>query len=240
MKRWIGIRLGLIGLGTLLSGFVLLSSCGNQCSSYTGYGSSNGLGCGGGAPIPPQTALLIEGTPGTPFSAVISDSVASYNFSGVVPLSVAYVNNTPPVELIAVNKSRASAVLSIAVVSGGIIKTLATTSTPGGTVVTSIPNSAGKDLAAISPPPSCDVRFYVNGPAGDSYQSLLENGNNGYENTTGAPALFLLGGASGDISGVFSRITFTTKQQMAVDLLINGKLITSRTGNNVQIRSGCP
>jgi hypothetical protein len=233
---------GLKALALILFTLALapLAGCGNSCQGFSGYGPLNGLGCGGGPPIPPQTALMVEGTPGTPFNAMVSDTVASYQFNGVTPLGVVYVNNTPPVKLLVLNKSKIPAVISIEGIIGGNPVQLATSSVPGGTITVTIAASNGQTLSAIAPPPQCDARFYVNSPAGDYYQSLVESNNNAYQNATIAPSLYLVGAARGQIDGVFVKTTNYTLKPLVIDLMINGQLKQTQVGTSISLVSQCP
>jgi hypothetical protein len=238
-----------VGLATAslcaLTAMLYLAGCGNQCySGYTGFGNTNGLGCGGGPPIPPQTTMEIEGTPGTAFTGIISDTVASYTFSGVVPMGVVYVNNTPPVRLVVTNKNPLPSVISIEGLIGGAVAQLATSNIPGGSVTVDVPkvSTTLENLAAFAPAAQCDVRFYVNSPAGDYYQSLIEDQatNFGFQNATVAPTLYFLGQAKGTVSGVFIKTTNYTLKPLTVDLTVNGEVKTTQVSTHVLISSGCP
>ena len=46
----------------------------------------------------------------------------------------------------------------------------------------------------------------VTGPINQAYQALLEQNNNAYENTTTSPTLYLIGGASHSVDGVFVEV----------------------------------
>ncbi|HLH75702.1 MAG TPA: hypothetical protein VKV28_02745, partial [Candidatus Binataceae bacterium] len=98
----------------------------------------------------------------------------------------------------------------------------------------------GQTLSAIAPPPECDARFYVNAPAGDYYQSLVESNNNAYQNATIAPSLYLVGQARGQIDGVFVKTTNYTLKPMVIDLMINGQLKETQVGTSISLVSQCP
>ena len=213
------------------------SGCGNSlgCGGLTGFGGGPFTGCSGGKPIPPQSSIQFVGDVGTVFRALISDTVASYSFQAVVPLTLVFVNNQPPVEVIATNLSTTPSLLSVQALSVFTTTQLASTSTPGGTVTVNV----GGPLAAVRGPAICDVRFYVGGPPGQNYQSLLEQNDKAYENTTIAPALFLLGGAKGNVDGVFTEV-FNLLGPLRVNLVINGTLAARGSGLSFTVKSGCP
>jgi hypothetical protein len=213
------------------------SGCGNTfgCSGVSGSSSSQFNGCSGGNNIPPQSAINFLGNLGTPFIATISDTKASYTFNGTVPLEVVYVNNVPPLRVLATNLSTSPSLLAIQAISAFTTIRLASTTAPGSTISVNV----GGALPAIAGPAACDVRFYVNGPIGQFYQSLLEQNNNAYENRTAAPNLFLLGGASGDVDGVFNEV-IAYLGALRVNLVINGNLAANGSGRNFTVKSGCP
>lgn len=222
----------------MLCGYAMVQSgCGSLtgCGGVTGFGNSPFTGCGGGQNIPPQSAINFLGTNGTVFSALISDTRASYSFVGTVPQKVIYVNNVPPVRILATDLSPTGHVLSVQALSTFTTTQLATTSTQGSTISVNV----GGALPAIAGPPACDVRFVVNGPANQFYEALLEQNNNAYENLTTSPTYYLLGGASGDVDGVFTE-TAPYLGAIKVELVINGKLNDFDAGNNFTVKSGCP
>jgi hypothetical protein len=213
------------------------SGCGNTfgCGGLGGSSNSQFNGCSGGNDIPPQSAINFLGSLGTPFIATISDTKASYSFNGTVPLQVIYVNNVPPLRVLATNLSTTPSLLAIQAISGFTTLKLASTTAPGSTISVNV----GGALPAIAGPAACDVRFYVNGPLGQFYQSLLEQNNNAYENRTSAPNLFLVGGASGNVDGVFTEV-IAFLGSLRVNLTINGKLAAQDSGRTFTVRSGCP
>jgi len=213
------------------------SGCGNTfgCNGLTGSGNSPFTGCGGGQNIPPQSSVNFVGTSGTSFRALVSDTVASYTFQGTVPTKVIYVNNIPPVRILATNLSPTPALLSIQALSAFTTTQLSSTSTPGATISVNI----GGPLAAISGPAACDVRFVVNGPINQSYEALLEQNNNAYENITTAPTLYLVGGAKGRIDGIFTEVAGLFGP-LKVALVINGFPADTGAGSNFTVSSGCP
>ncbi|MGO9061901.1 MAG: hypothetical protein ACLQU2_31700 [Candidatus Binataceae bacterium] len=214
----------------------------SQCGNITGCGGLGGSsgsgqfnGCSGGNNIPPQSSINFLGNVGTPFSATISDTNASYSFKGTVPLQVVYVNNVPPLRVVATNLSTTPSLLAIQALSTFTTVELASTRVPGSTISVNV----GGNLPYIAGPPACDVRFYVTGPIGQYFQSLLEQNNNAYENQTAAPNLFLLGGASGNVDGVFVLVTQLIGP-IQVNLVIDGKLAAQDAGSNFTVKSGCP
>jgi hypothetical protein len=213
------------------------SGCGSTfgCGGLTGSSSSQFNGCSGGTSIPPQSAINFLGNQGTVFTATISDTKASYSFTGTVPLQVIYVNNVPPLRVVATNLSTIPSLLSIQALTGFTTTQLASTTTPGGTISVNV----GGRLPFTAGPAVCDVRFFVNGPFGQFYDSLLEQNNNAYENRTAAPTLFLLGGASGDVDGVFVEVV-AQLGDIQVNLMVNGKLAAHDSGINFTVKSGCP
>ncbi len=232
-KPWLlGIALA------MLCGFAMAQSgCGSLtgCSGFTGNGSSPFTGCGGGQNIPPQSSINVVGTNGTVFRAIISDTHASYTFQATVPLKVIFVNNVPPVRVLATDLSPTGNVLSIQALSAFTTTQLATTSIQGTTISVNI----GGPLPFIAGPSACDVRFIVNGPANQFYEALLEQNNNAYENLTTSPTYYLLGGASGDVDGIFTEVA-PYLGAIKVELVINGKLNDFDAGNSFTVKSGCP
>jgi hypothetical protein len=221
-----------------LCGFMLAQSgCGNAlgCGGLTGYGNGPFSGCSGGKPIPPQTSVNFEGDVGTAFRATVSDTVASYTFQAAVPLQLVYVNSVPPIRVIATSLSTRPALLSLQALSAFTTTQLASTTRPGGTVSVNV----GGSLPALAGPAACDVRFYVYGPPTQNFQSLLEQNNNAYENTTIAPNLFLLGQAKGNVDGIFTE-GYGLFGPLKVYLVINGKLADIGAGSNFTVKSGCP
>jgi hypothetical protein len=213
------------------------SGCGNTfgCNGLTGFGNSPFTGCGGGQNIPPQTSVNFVGTSGTVFLATVSDTVASYTFQGTVPTKVIYVNNVPPVRVLATNLSPTPALLSVQALSAFTTTQLSSTTTPGATISVNI----GGPLPAIAGPAACDVRFLVNGPINQNYEALLEQNNHAYENITTAPTLYLVGGAKGNVDGIFTEIAGLFGP-LKVDLVIDGKLADAGSGSNFTVKSGCP
>jgi hypothetical protein len=239
MKSLVATKSLLLGLAlVMLCAFALVhSGCGSLtgCTGFTGNGNSPFTGCSGGQNIPPQSSINFVGTSGTVFRAIVSDTVASYSFQATVPLKVIYVNNVPPVRILATDLSPDGYVLSVQALSAFTTTQLATTSTQGSTISVNV----GGTLPFIAGPPACDVRFVVNGPVNQSYEALLEQNNNAYENLTTSPTYYLLGGASGDVDGVFTEV-FTFFGPLRVDLVINGVLADSGFGNDFTVKSGCP
>jgi hypothetical protein len=234
--RW---RRGWPVLVSALLGVMALaqSGCGNTfgCGGLGGTSSSQFNGCSGGNNVPPQSSINFLGNVGTPFTATISDTKAAYSFNGVVPLQVVYVNNVPPLRIIATNLSTTPSLLSIQTLSAFTTISLTSTNTPGATISVNV----GGTLPAIAGAAACDVRFYVEGPLGQFYQSLLEQNNNAYENTTATPNLFLLGQASGDVDGVFQEVR-AQLGTIRVNLMIDGKLAAHDSGTTFTVKSGCP
>jgi hypothetical protein len=213
------------------------SGCGNAlgCGGLSGNGNSPFTGCSGGQNIPPQSSINFTGQNGTVFSATISDTVASYTFRATVPLKVIYVNNVPPVRILATNLSPTPALLSVQALSGFATTQLASTSTPGSTISVNV----GGPLTTIQGAAACDVRFVVNGPINQSYEALLEQNNNAYENITTAPTLYLIGGAKNSVDGVFVEV-LGFFGPLRVQLVINGKLAATGAGSNFTVKSSCP
>ncbi|HEY2107906.1 MAG TPA: hypothetical protein VGH29_19070 [Candidatus Binataceae bacterium] len=213
------------------------SGCGNAlgCGGLTGNGNSPFTGCTGGQNIPPQSSINFTGQSGTVFRATVSDTVASYTFQATVPTKVIYVNNVPPVRIVATNLSPTPALLSVQALSAFATTQLASTSTPGGTISVNV----GGALPAIQGPAACDVRFVVNGPINQSYEALLEQNNNAYENITTSPTLYLIGGAKNNVDGVFFEV-LGFFGPLRVQLVINGKLAAVGAGSNFTVKSGCP
>lgn len=230
--RWPVLLLALLCVAALAQ-----EGCGNTfgCGGLGGSSSGQFNGCSGGNNIPPQSGINFLGNLGTPFIATISDTKASYTFNGTVPLQVVYVNNVPPLRVLATNLSTTPSLVAIQAVSAFTTIALASTTTPGSTISVNV----GGALPLIAGPAACDVRFYVNGPIGQYFQSLLEENNNAYENRTAAPNLFLLGGASGNVDGVFTEV-IAYLGALRVNLMINGKLAAHDSGRNFTVSSGCP
>ena len=99
--------------------------------------------------------------------------------------------------------------------------------------------NVGGALPAMPGPSACDVRFYVRGPLGQFFQSLIEQNNNAYENRTAAPNLFLVGQASGNVDGVFTEV-IAFLGSIQVNLMINGKLAAFDSGRTFTVKSACP
>ncbi len=213
------------------------TGCGNAlgCGGLSGNGNSPFTGCTGGQNIPPQSSINFVGANGTVFSATVSDTVASYTFQATVPLKVIFVNNVPPLRVLATNLSPTPALLSIQAVSGFTTTQLASTSTPNSTISANI----GGTLPAIAGPAACDVRFVVNGPVNQAYEALVEQNNNAYENITSPPTLYLVGGAKGNVDGVFLEV-LGFFGPLNVQLVINGTLADVKSGNSFTVKSGCP
>jgi hypothetical protein len=230
-------RLAGLALAILCALAMAQSGCGNTfgCSGLTGSGNSPFTGCSGGQNIPPQSSIDFVGNNGTVFLATISDTVASYTLQATVPLKVVYVNNVPPVRILATNLSPTPALLSVQALTGFVTTQLASTSIQGTTISVSI----GGPLPAISPPAICDLRFAVNGPVNQIYEALLEQNNNAYENVTTAPTLYLVGGAKGDVDGIFTELA-PFLGPVKVALVINGKVADFGAGNSFTVKSGCP
>jgi hypothetical protein len=240
MKTANGVKLGLASLvfAILCAWLLTQSGCNSStfgCNGLTGSNNSPFTGCTGGQNIPPQSSVNFVGTSGTVFAATVSDTIASYSFQGTVPLTIIYVNSVPPVRILATMLSPAPALLSVQALSAGIPTQLISTSTPGATISVGV----GGVLPALSGPAACDVRFLVNGPVLQTYQSLLEQNNNAYENTTTAPTLFLLGQAQGDVDGIFTEIAGLFGP-LRVNLVINGKVADAGAGTSFTVKSGCP
>lgn len=232
MLRW-----PILGLALCCALALVQSGCGSTfgCGGLSGSSNSPYTGCSGGENIPPQSSINFLGNNGTVFTATVSDTKASYKFTGTVPLQVVYVNNSPPLRVVATNLSTTPSLLSIQALSAFTTVQLASTTQPGGTISVNV----GGILAYTAPPPVCDVRFYVNGPVGQLYQSSLEQNNNLYQNETAAPNLFLFGGASANIDGVFVEVVGLAGP-LHVNLMIDGKLAARGAGTNFTVSSGCP
>ncbi|HKD65571.1 MAG TPA: hypothetical protein VKB84_01935 [Candidatus Binataceae bacterium] len=228
-----GIALAMLGALALAQ-----AGCGNTfgCGGLTGSSTNSGFsGCSGGQSIPPPSSINFAGTLGTSFIATVSDTIASYSFRGNVPLKVVYVNNKPPVLILATNLSPSPSLLSVQALSGFTTTQLASTSTQGSTISLSV----GGPLPALAGPAACDVRFVVSGPINQNYEALLEQNNNAYENLTTAPTLYLVGGASGNVDGVFTEV-LGFFGPIKADLVINGVLADTGLGNSFTVKSGCP
>lgn len=230
-------RLAGMGLALLCIFMLAQSGCGNAlgCGGLTGNGNSPFTGCSGGQNIPPQSSINFVGQTGTVFRATVSDTVASYTFQATVPTKVIYVNNVPPVRILATNLSPTPALLSVQALSAFTTTQLASTSTPGSTISVNV----GGALPFIAAPPVCDVRFVVNGPFNQSYEALLEQNNNAYENVTTAPTIYFIGGATGSVDGVFVEV-LGFFGAINVQLVINGKLADLGSGNSFTVKSSCP
>ncbi len=230
-------RAGWLALAILCAWALAQSGCGSTfgCGGLTGIGNGPFTGCGGGQNIPPQSSVNFLGTNGTVFIATVSDTVASYTFKGTVPLKLIFVNNKLPVRIIATNLSPTPALLSVQALSVFTTTQIASTTTPGGTVSVNV----GGVLPAISGPAACDVRFIVTGPINQNYEALLEQNNNAYENLTTAPTYYLVGGASGNVDGVFTEVGGFFGA-IKVELVINGKVADFDSGNSFTVKSGCP
>ncbi len=239
MKRAIAVksRLAILALAMLCVCALAQSGCGSLsgCGGLTGFSNAPFTGCSGGQGIPPQSSINFVGTNGTVFRAIISDTVASYTLQATVPLKVIYVNNVAPVRILATDLSPNGFVLSVQALSAFTTTQLATTSVQGSTISVNV----GGALPALAGPPACDVRFIVNGPVNQTYEALLEQNNNAYENLTTSPTYYLLGGASGDVDGVFTELS-PYFGAINVQLVINGVLADIGAGNNFTVKSGCP
>jgi hypothetical protein len=230
------LRLGGVLLAALVAWALTVSGCGSTfgCNGFTGSSNSPFTGCSGGQNIPAQSAITFVGRNGTVFKATVSDRLASYSFQATVPLQVIYVNNSPPVRVLATLLSPAPAFLSAEAFTGYTLQQLASTSSQGTTISLAISGT----LNQVAGPPPCDVRFNVQGPVIQSYESLLEQNNNAYENTTAGPTLYLLGGASGDIFGTFTE-TVALYGPIKVNLAINGNVKTG-AGSTFTLKGSCP
>lgn len=213
------------------------SGCGSAlgCGGLSGNGNSPFTGCSGGQNIPPESSINFVGQNGTLFRATVSDSKASYTFTGTVPTKVVYVNNVLPLRILATNLNTTPALLSVQALSGFTTTQFASTSIPGSTISVNV----GGPLTTIAGPPACDVRFVVTGPINQAYQALLEQNNNAYENTTTSPTLYLIGGASHSVDGVFVEV-LGFNGAINVELVINGRVADSGFGNSFTVKSSCP
>jgi len=213
------------------------SGCGSLtgCGGLSGFGNAPFTGCGGGQNIPPQSSINFLGTNGTVFRATVADTTASYTFQATVPLKVIYVNNVPPVRIVATNLNTTPSLLSVQALSGALTTQFASTSTPGATISVNV----GGALALVPGPAACDVRFVVNGPINQTYSALLEQNNNAYEAATTAPTLYILGGASGSVDGIFTD-AFPRLGPLQVQLVIDGNVAQYGAGTVFTVKGGCP
>ncbi len=218
----------------LAAGCLTVSACGSTSGCVTTQSGTSIGGFGGcvtGDVVSPQTSFQILGDAGTPFTAVISDTNVSYTINGVVPLSVVLVNSHPPIRMEATKLMNSSALLSLEIVFGNTIEQISSTQAPFGSV--SVQTGT---LNAMAQPATYDVRFMVNQPAGQPFQSLIEDTSNGFETAATAPALLLFEGASGRVDGQFQQLT--REGSFDIDLLINGAFVANVTGqSNVTIKS---
>ncbi len=216
------------------AGCVMLSACGSNTGCVTTQSGTSLGGFGGcetGDVVPPQTAFQMLGDDGTPFTALISDTQVSYTISGTVPLSVILVNSHPPIRMDATKLANNSALLSLQITFGAQIRQISSTQAPFGSVTVQTDT-----LNAVSPAATYDVRFVVKEPAGQPFQTLIEDTSNGFQVAATAPALLLFEGASGRIDGEFQQLT--TKGTFDIDLLINGSRVANVTGGtHVAIKS---
>ncbi len=216
------------------AGCLLLSACGSNTGCVTTQSGTSLGGFGGcvtGDVVSPQTAFQMLGDAGTPFTALISDTQVSYTINGTVPLSVVLVNSHPPIRMDATKMANDSALLSLEITFGAQIRQISSTQAPFGSV-----SVQTNTLNAMAQPTSYDVRFMVKEPAGQPFQTLIEDTSNGFQVAATAPALLLFEGASGRVDGEFQQLT--TKGSFDIDLLINGSLVANVTGeNHVTIKS---
>jgi len=223
------------GLVTLYAaGCLLLSACGSNTGCVTTQSGTSLGGFGGcvtGDVVAAQTSFQMLGDVGTPFTARISDTQVAYTINGVVPLSVILVNSHPPIRMDATKLANNSALLSLEIVFGASIKQISSTQAPFGSV--SVQTDTLNAFAELA---TYDVRFMVKEPAGQPFETLIEDTSNGFQVAGTAPALLLFAGASGRIDGQFQQLT--TKGSFDVDLLINGSRVANVTGGpNVTIKS---
>ncbi len=213
---------------------VSLPACGNNSGCVTTESGTSLGGFGGcvtGDVVAPQTAFEMLGDDGTPFTAVISDTQVSYTINGTVPLSVVLVNSHPPIRMDATKMANDSALLSLQITLGAQIREISSTQAPFGSV-----SVQTNTLNAMALPATYDVRFMVSQPAGQPFETQIEDTSEGFQVAATAPALLLFEGASGRIDGQFQQLS--TKGLFDIDLLINGSLVANVTGGtNVTIKS---
>jgi hypothetical protein len=230
-KRTLASALAII---IVAAGGLLLSACGSNTGCVTTQSGTSLGGFGGcvtGDVVPAQTAFQMLGDVGTPFTARISDTQVAYIVNGTVPLSVILVNSHPPIRMDATKLANDSALLSLQITFGAHIRQISSTQAPYGSVsVQTDTLNAFPELATY------DVRFMVKEPAGQPFQTLIEDTSNGFQVAATAPVLLLFEGASGRVDGEFQQLT--TKGIFDIDLFINGSRVANVTGgSHVTIKS---
>jgi hypothetical protein len=208
----------------ILLGIALLAGCG-------GFGSTNTTNPGSTPNIPQQTSFRIVGDLGTPFVATVSDGRSSWVVFGAIPTSIVIVNDTPPDRILVTKLSNDTRLLSLEIVTGFSVELLSSTVDNYGSAVGAV-NTGKIGLTSFAPPASPDVRFYVNGPAIEIFDALIEDQTQANVVQTRAPAVLLFdspnGGGSGRVDGIFTAVSFFGP--FDINMTVNGTIVDSLIG----------
>jgi hypothetical protein len=183
-------------MGALLMALgVSVGACQSSLGGFSGA-------VGNTPPTSPEESFRVLGTPGTAFTASISDTRQSWTVHGSIPMSIVIVNNQPPVRLLATKLANDNSLLSLNIISGVKLLSYASTTAPFGTAAV----QTGAELKEFAPPASPDVRIFVEGPATELFQGLIEDQNTGFQVQQRAPALFLFDSPNGSVDAIFFQI----------------------------------
>jgi hypothetical protein len=214
---------------TKLNSLVLLG-CGVLTALVAALGgcqSGNTGSPGNTASIPPQSSYRVVGDVGTPFRAVVSDSRSSWQINGTIPTSIVIVNDSPPDRILVTKLTNDTRLLSIQVIQGFSIAGLDSTVSPFGSAV----GSVGGTLAAFAIPATPDVRFIVKTPIAGVFEGLIEDESMSNAVESRVPAVIVFDSpSSGTVDGIFNQSFFYGT--IAVDLVINGTVVSSASGGN--------
>jgi hypothetical protein len=174
---------------------ISLAACNNSLSGFSGF-------VGNTPNTSIQTQFKVLGTLGTPFTLNISDANQSWTVPGTIPLTIGIANNQTPTRMVATKLANDNSLMSVEIDNAGFVAGVSSTTAPFG--VASV--ETGGTLKMIAPKAVPDVRVYVTGPAGERFQALVEDKNNGFIFTTRAPAVFLFEFPSGKVDAELSQI----------------------------------
>ena len=228
-KPWLNLALAMI----LAPGCWLFAACGNNegCVSGATGNSFGGIGgCVAGGSVSGQLTFDVVGDVGTRFNATISDKDASYNIVGNVPLSVVLVNSHPPIKMSATKTTNDSSLLSLNLVLGISLVQVASTSAPFGTIFVQT-----NPLPKLGPPAAPDVRFFVSAPLGETFETLVEDTQTGFDINSTVPSLILYESPQGKVDGQF--IQDENQGVFEIDLIVNGTVVADTAGSpNISLR----
>ncbi len=205
-------------LGALL---IALGLSAGACQSSLG-GFSGAVG--NTPPTSPEEAVRVLGNPGTAFTATISDSRQSWTVHGSIPMSMVIVNNQPPVRMVATKLANDNTLMSLNIISGVKLLSYASTTQPFGSAAV----QTGAQLKEFAPAASPDVRIFVEGPATELFQGLIEDRNTGFQVQDRAPTLFLFDSPDGSVDATFFQIQ--NFGSFDVNLTFNGLVVARTSG----------